>query len=841
MAAAPPTETLNPSMNGQDSHNPLERSELPSHSVAEVERTTEKRKREDEAEPNQVPDQKQHPLWKTSLCSYFRRSGGSCSHGDTCRFAHGESELLIRPDNTWDPTSERAKKMARKNDDGSESVKEEENGGGSFMMTEVFGDGEEGGSSVAEAGLTKCLVNLPMRWTSDNLRSFLNENKIMFKTAKKKKGMVVGFVSFESAGQVKSASEELDGKSVGNKTLKVADVIPRSFEKKDKVALAPVQTLQQAGQSVTQSSNNHESSNDLGEDPIDPDSTPKSSDLNNRSVRDVVTPLAHMPYADQLEHKKKSLMQTLKRLTRNARKACPSGVALPEWIHKSREIGGLPCKLEGILESPLVNGYRNKCEFSVGYSLQGKPTVGFLLGNFREGVTAVEEPKDCPNVSKISCRYAAMFQEFLQNSSLPIWNRLNNSGFWRQLTVREGRMPGKSAEVENSELTISEVMLMVQVCAVGLDDKLVNNEFQRLGQAFCAGARAESPSLPLTALVIQDHRGISNAAPADAPLVSLAIPKEGDNLELGATCDVDGRIHDYISNLKFSISPTAFFQVNTLAAEKLYALAGDWAGLGPDTLLFDICCGTGTIGLTLADRVGMVVGIEMNASAVSDAQRNAEINGVKNCKFICSKAEDVIGSLLKEYLSSCPKQEEISQMEKDEKDIETSEGKKDSAEDALEPEKSSDQQLNCQQELCSLESENTDVASQLCSTSESGTTLLQHFRNIVAIVDPPRVGLHPTVTKVLRTHPALRRLVYISCNPDSLVANAIELCTPSADKTEKGNQKNNRGWKNMSSASLARQRAKSMPNSKPFIPIKAMAVDLFPHTPHCELVMLLER
>lgn len=45
--------------------------------------------------------------------------------------------------------------------------------------------------------------------------------------------------------------------------------------------------------------------------------------------------------------------------------------------------GGLPCELEGIIESPLVNGYRNKCEFSAGYSLQGKPTVGFMLGNFR--------------------------------------------------------------------------------------------------------------------------------------------------------------------------------------------------------------------------------------------------------------------------------------------------------------------------------------------------------------------------------------------------------------------------------------------------------------------------
>lgn len=46
-------------------------------------------------------------------------------------------------------------------------------------------------------------------------------------------------------------------------------------------------------------------------------------------------------------------------------------------------VGGLPCLLEGILASPVVNGYRNKCEFSVGQSLQGKTTVGFMLGNFR--------------------------------------------------------------------------------------------------------------------------------------------------------------------------------------------------------------------------------------------------------------------------------------------------------------------------------------------------------------------------------------------------------------------------------------------------------------------------
>lgn len=56
-------------------------------------------------------------------------------------------------------------------------------------------------------------------------------------------------------------------------------------------------------------------------------------------------------------------------------------VVLPFLSHPSA--GGLPCKLEGIIASPIVNGYRNKCEFSVGYSLGGKVTVGFMLGNFR--------------------------------------------------------------------------------------------------------------------------------------------------------------------------------------------------------------------------------------------------------------------------------------------------------------------------------------------------------------------------------------------------------------------------------------------------------------------------
>lgn len=769
-----------------------------------------------------------------------------CIRGDECGFAHSEEELRARPDNTWDPTSERAKKKLNKSENGEKMEVSDlkESGDGEILMTEAFDD-DDGDNGSSDHSLSKCLVHLPGKWHSDNLRKFLDEQGVLYKSAKKKKGMMIGYVSFGSAEQAKSATEVLNGTSIGNKSLKVVDVVPRSFEKKTTLAIPLPQSTQQTTSSALASVDTEVSTaSNVTEDGdrTEDGSTLEGSVSTGRSARDVVTPLAHMPYEDQLEHKKNSLTQILRRLTRHARKACPNGVSLPEWILKSREIGGLPCKLEGILGSPLVNGYRNKCEFSVGYSLQGKPTVGFMLGNFRAGVTAVDEPVNCPNVSTIACKYASIFQEFLQHSSFPIWNRFNNTGFWRQLTVREGRKPERAVEVENAELNIAEVMLMVQVCTVGIDDEIVNSELERMAQAFTAGATSSSPSLPLTTLVVQDHRGISNVAPADAPLRTIPIPiAESDSSVAAANNVVEARIHDYINNLRFCISPGAFFQVNTLGAEKLYSLAGDWAGLGPDTLLFDICCGTGTIGLNLAHRVGMVVGIEMNASAVSDAHRNAEINGIKNCRFVCAKAEDVMGSLLKEYLNVAPKQDVISNATES-NDKETKENDV-STDNVLGPEESSAHELENGKGAseCSENGRQEPINQpQKNHTTEGGTASLQQFENVVVIVDPPRAGLHPTVIKALRTHPRLRRLVYISCNPESLVANAIELCTPSADKTEKVN-KNNWGRRKMGSAGLARHRTKSMPSSEPFQPVKAMAVDLFPHTPHCELVMLLER
>ncbi|RLM64414.1 zinc finger CCCH domain-containing protein 24 [Panicum miliaceum] len=808
-----------------------------------------------------------HPMWKTSLCSYFRRRGAGaegCSHGESCRYAHTEEELRPRPDGTWDPTSDRAKKLRKVAAEAQEEAEEE--------------------VTVDEQSLDKCLVGLPRGWTADRLKAFLQDQGISYATAKKKKGMAVGFVTFESVEQLTHAVQVLKENPSGGKEIKISDANRRSHQKVR--AEGPV-----ANGTATEN----------GSSPDTPAGETSASQVvasSKKSARDAVTPLALMPYNDQLEHKKHSMAQILKRLTRNARKACPPTIPLPNWIFKSKEIGGLPCKLEGILESPIVDGYRNKCEFSVGYSLEGKKTVGFMLGNFREGVTAVEEPVNCPNVSEISCKYAQMFQDFLQSSSLPLWSRVDNCGFWRQFTVREGRCSAEAVVLQNGESQISEVMLIVQVCSTDVDEALMKEEFDKLSAALIQGAATCSPPLPLTTIVVQDHKGISNAAPADCPLIPLLVPK-GDQLEGGA--EDKTRIHDHISNLKFSISPTAFFQVNTLAAERLYTLAGDWANLNSDTLLFDVCCGTGTIGLTLAHRVGMVVGIEMNESAVSDAHRNALINDIKNCRFVCGKAEDVIGSLLTEYLGS-PQQhiaasqsnlvindtskneDTINCPENDGENMDSSTEKNDNGESEQPRDRSADLptcfgdedikgdsvyrvnkeadsspdehneaagEQNCG-EASLINDEPTDATSadsldhgKTCQDSSSipNNNVLAasacQFKNVVAIVDPPRVGLHPTVIKALRTHPLIRRLVYISCNPDSLVANAIELCTPTSEKQEKN--KGNRGWRSMSAAGLARQRTKSMPNSQPFIPKRAMAVDLFPHTSHCEMVMLFER
>ena len=85
--------------------------------------------------------------------------------------------------------------------------------------------------------------------------------------------------------------------------------------------------------------------------------------------------------------------------------------------------------------------------------------------------------------------------------------------------------------------------------------------------------------------------------------------------------------------LRFEISAEAFFQTNTEMAERLYALAIEYAQLGGFERVYDLYCGIGTIGLSMAPRAAEVWGLELSEHAVADAIRNAKANEIDNVRF----------------------------------------------------------------------------------------------------------------------------------------------------------------------------------------------------------------
>ena len=102
---------------------------------------------------------------------------------------------------------------------------------------------------------------------------------------------------------------------------------------------------------------------------------------------------------------------------------------------------------------------------------------------------------------------------------------------------------------------------------------------------------------------------------------------------------------EQLQDFVFDISPSAFFQVNTVVAEKMYEQARKYLNPSKEDILLDLYCGTGTIGLTMSPYVSRVIGVEVNESSVQDANRNKERNGISNAIFYHAKVSDVIEDL----------------------------------------------------------------------------------------------------------------------------------------------------------------------------------------------------
>ena len=137
---------------------------------------------------------------------------------------------------------------------------------------------------------------------------------------------------------------------------------------------------------------------------------------------------------------------------------------------------------------------------------------------------------------------------------------------------------------------------------------------------------------------------------ADATIKTVLLNHntENTNVILGKRCTVlygDGYIEDILCGKRFRISPLSFYQVNREQAQRLYEKAAEFALAGGAKTLLDLYCGAGTIGLTMADKVEKLIGVEIVEEAVADAKVNAALNGVTNAEFLCADAATAAAQL----------------------------------------------------------------------------------------------------------------------------------------------------------------------------------------------------
>ncbi|XP_072290226.1 tRNA (uracil-5-)-methyltransferase homolog A isoform X2 [Eucyclogobius newberryi] len=336
-------------------------------------------------------------------------------------------------------------------------------------------------------------------------------------------------------------------------------------------------------------------------------------------IANVVTPLWNVPYDEQLRRKEQEVVAVLQRL---AKRIGNTNKAMLPWLFAQKgKYNKMCCPLEDIRPSPTQTEYRNKCEFLISMGADGEDkTVGFRLGKYKGGSCAVVGPAETSHVSAEAKRVVSEFQKFIRTTTYSVYDPETYEGHWKQLTVRTTRT--------------GQAMAMAFFNPQKLNEEELDALKTSMKHYFTEG---EGKDGGITSLYFVREGQRTSPNPEDLPCELVG----------GESC-----IHEELLGLKFRISPHSFFQVNTGAAEVLYSTVGEWAQLDENSTVLDVCCGTGTIGISLAKRVKKVIGIELCQEAVEDAKVNAKLNGLSNIEFHCGKAEDVFPIILSGLVAS---------------------------------------------------------------------------------------------------------------------------------------------------------------------------------------------
>ncbi len=268
----------------------------------------------------------------------------------------------------------------------------------------------------------------------------------------------------------------------------------------------------------------------------------------------------------------------------------------------SKNYPDCPVGIEEAMPSVKIDSYRNKAQFPI--SADGK--CGYYAINSHRVIPCDE----CPLTPPVFFEITKITEEYIAEYSVPVYNETTQKGLLRHVCIRRAPATGEISVVlvSASEILPHKSQFLSRLCAV---------------------------------------EGVKS--------IYLNVNKRNTNVIYGQKNILlwgNATITDVLCGRRFEISPMSFYQVNSETCEKMYNYVKNGLKLEKSDVLLDLYCGIGTIGLSCADSVGKVVGIEAVLNAVEDAVRNADINGIENASFIFSSAADT-EEILESVLPNC--------------------------------------------------------------------------------------------------------------------------------------------------------------------------------------------
>lgn len=273
-----------------------------------------------------------------------------------------------------------------------------------------------------------------------------------------------------------------------------------------------------------------------------------------------------------------------------------------------RRIGGLDVPVLDALPSPEVDRYRNKVQFPVGRDKDGAPCIGFYAGRTHRIVPCPDcklQPGVLNDIGNTLCAFFAAH-------GIQPYDEERGKGLVRHIFLRRGAHSGQ-----------------IMVCLVCTRPKLPHSD-------------------ELVALLREKFRDIAT--------ILINVNAKKTNVILGEESVIlygPGFIEDTLCGVPVRLGPLSFYQVNTLAAERLYGVAAEYAQLEPDDVLLDLYCGMGTIGLSMADHCRELIGVEIIPEAIDSAKANAARMGdavAAKSRFFCADAGEAAVRLAAEGL-----------------------------------------------------------------------------------------------------------------------------------------------------------------------------------------------